>query len=304
MVKTKVVKKLATAKKVGSGLAPAHRPKLGSVLVLTKKTGILLWQQKRIFIGLTLVYGLLNLVLAQGLSGTDIANLKLQLSQVFTGNFGVVTSSLVVFASLIGSAGNTTSNTAGAYQLFLTLLASLTIIWALRQSVSGRIFKLRDAYYKGMSPLIPFVLVLLVIGLELLPMAIGSTLYSIVTTQGIAHGTFEKLVWGILFGSLSLLSLYLLASSLFALYIVTLPDMTPLKALRSARELVRGRRWTVLRKVLFLPLLLLIVAAVIMLPFIIWATPLAKYVYFVLSMFTLIAVHGYMYHLYRDLLNE
>ena len=58
---------------------------------------------------------------------------------------------------------------------------------------------------------------------------------------------------------------------MFALYIVTLPDMTPMKALRSARELVRYRRWTVLRKVLFLPLMLLVVAAIIMVPIIILA---------------------------------
>jgi hypothetical protein len=96
----------------------------------------------------------------------------------------------------------------------------------------------------------------------------------------------------------------MISSSLFALYIVTLPDMTPMKALRSARELVRHRRWTVLRKILCLPLILLVAGAVIMLPIIIVLTPLAQWVFFLLTMLALVAAHAYMYTLYRELLNE
>lgn len=77
-----------------------------------------------------------------------------------------------------------------------------------------------------------------------------------------------------------------------------------MKALRSARELVRYRRWTVLRKILFLPVVLLVAAAVVMVPIIIWLTPLAQWIFFLLTMFALVAVHAYMYNLYRELLNE
>jgi hypothetical protein len=144
----------------------------------------------------------------------------------------------------------------------------------------------------------------MVVGLQLIPLLVGSTLYAVVTTNGIAVTVIEKLIWLFVFGVLALWTLYMLSSSLFALYIVTLPDMTPLKALRSARELVRHRRWTVLRKILWLPLALLLIAAVLMVPIIIWLTPLAQWLFFVLTMFVLVAVHGYMYTLYRELLNE
>ncbi|HVI60648.1 MAG TPA: hypothetical protein VM535_00655, partial [Candidatus Saccharimonadales bacterium] len=110
--------------------------------------------------------------------------------------------------------------------------------------------------------------------------------------------------WGLLFGLLTLFSLYMISSSLFALYIVTLPDMTPRKALRSARELVRDRRWTVLRKILCLPVILFLGAALVMVPIIIWLTPLAQWVFFLLTMFALVAVNTYMYSLYRELLND
>jgi hypothetical protein len=281
---------------------PARLP---NVWRLTRLTADILWQNRRLFIGITLVYGLLNLLLVQGLANsTNVASLKGGLNQVFTGHLGSLASSLSIFVVLVGGAGNGSSQTAGAYQLFLALITSLAVIWALRQVLAGARLRIRDAYYRGMYPLIPFILVLIIIGLQLIPLLIGSLLYGIVTTNGIAVHFVEKLLWALLYAALALLSLYLLSSSLFSLYIVTLSDMTPLKALRSARQLVGRRRWTVLRKILWLPLLLLVGAAIIMVPIIIWLTALAQWVFFLLTMFALVAVHAYMYVLYRELLNE
>lgn len=284
--------------------ATTTRLKVPSVWQLTKQPSLLLWRQRRLFIGITLVYSLLNVILAQSLSGTSASTLKTQLASAAGGHLGGLASSALVFTGLLGSAGSKASGAAGANQFFLSLIASLAIIWALRQTVAGQRLRIRDAYYKGATPLVPFVLVLLIIGLQLLPLVIGSSVYSIVISQGIAVQVYEKIIWAVLFGLSALLSLYWLSSSLFGLYIVTLPDMTPLKALRSARQLVRGRRWTVLRKLLFLPLLLLTATALIMVPFIIWLTSLATVMFFLLSTFALLAVHSYVYGLYRALLNE
>lgn len=279
--------------------------KLPNVWQLTRAAALILWRYRRLFIGITLIYGLLNLVLVQGLaSGTNVSNLKSELNQVFTGHFGSLASSLSVFVVLVGGAGNGSSQTAGAYQLFLGLITSLAVIWALRQVLAGATIRIRDTYYRGMYPLIPFILVLVVVGLQLLPLLIGSLLYGIVNSNGIAVHFVEKLIWILIYAGLALWSLYMLSSSLLALYIVTLPDMTPRRALRSARDLVNHRRWTVLRKILCLPLILLVVAALIMVPIIIWLTALAQWVFFLLTMFALVAVHAYMYTLYRELLNE
>lgn len=94
---------------------------------------------------------------------------------------------------------------------------------------------MRDSYYKGMYPLVPFMLVLLVIGLQLIPLVFGNLIYSSVLQNGLAITVIEKVIWLFLFLMLALLSGYMMISSLFSLYIVTLPDMTPLRALRSAR---------------------------------------------------------------------
>lgn len=282
-----------------------HSVRLPAAWKITKESALTLWRYRRLFIGITLIYGFLNLLLAQGLAGgTDVSSLKDSLSQVFTGHLGFIPTSLGVFVLMVGSAGNSTDQTAGAYQIILAVIATLAVIWALRQVLSGTVPRVRDAYYRGMYPLVPFVLVMAVVGLQLIPLIIGSTLYATVINNGIAVYAAEKILWGLMFVMLALLSLYMVTSSVFALYIVALPDMTPMKALRSARELVRHRRWIVLRKILCLPVVLLLIALAVMLPVIILAAPLARWVFFLLTMSGLTAAQAYMYTLYRELLNE
>jgi hypothetical protein len=146
------------------------------------------------------------------------------------------------------------------------------------------------------------MLVLLVIAAELLPLILGVGLYGIVTTNGIAATPIELVLWGLLSMVLATLSIYMICSSIFALYIVCLPNMTPMRALRSARELVRYRRWAVIRKVIFLPCILLALAACILIPLILLATPLASWVFLLLSTTLLAIVHAYIYAVYRSLL--
>lgn len=277
--------------------------KLPSVYRLTRQAWEVLWRHRKLFAGLTIVYGLLNLILVQGLaSSTDVASLKKELDSVFTGNAGALVTGVGVFAVLVSSAGNSSSQTAGAYQIILSLITSLAVIWSLRQVMMDKTVRVKDAYYQGMYPFIPLVLVMLVIVLQLLPLLIGAGLYSIVVSNGIAIGIIEKLAFGLVALALACWTIYMLSSSIFAIYIVTLPDMTPRKALKSAKGLVKSRRWSVIRKIIALPIILLIVSAVIMLPIILIITPLAQWVFFILTMFGLVALHTYLYTLYRDLL--
>lgn len=276
---------------------------IANVWHIATNTANMLWQHKKLFIGLALIYGVLNLILVRGFSGgTDVAQLKSQLAQVFSGNFGPLKSSATIFVSLVSTSGNTSSSTGGAYQLFLLIVMSLATICGLRLTMAGEFVRLRDTFYKGMYPLVQFLLVLLVVCLQLIPFLAGAAIYNIVISNGIAIDAGEQLLWALLFALLTAASLYMLCSSLFALYIVTLPNMTPLKALRSARELVRYRRWPIIRKLLFLPVCLLIVAAIIMLPTILFVPVAAQWLFFLLTMCGLVVVHAYMYILYRELL--
>jgi hypothetical protein len=278
------------------------KPLLGSFKLFAKSIK-LIKNNWRLFLVITLIYCFLSIILVRGVGGgLDLNNVKSSLKGGFTGQFSQLATGTVLFGYLLGSSGGSASPAAGTYQTILVILMSLIVIWALRQVVAEHQIKARDAFYNGTYPLVQFVLVLAVISLQLLPIAIGAWLYTAITRSGIATGGVEKSIWLLFFFLMALLSLYMISSSIFALYIVTLKDMTPMKALRSARALVLHRRFAVLRKVLFLPLAIIILGAVIMIPLILLLTPVAEWIFFALSMFVLVVVHSYMYSLYRELL--
>lgn len=284
---------------------PLSVRKLASVWELSKKSFDLIINNYKIFLGIALIYGLLTLVLVKGFSGgLNVSTLKTDLNQVFSGNFAALASGLGVFVVMIGSAGSNSTAASSPYQLVIAIVTSLAVIWSLRQVLANKKFRLRDTYYKSMYPLIPFILVLAIVSLQLIPLMIGSTIYGMVVSYGIAVSIIERIIWVIVFLGLATLTIYWLSSSLFALYIVTLPDMTPIKALRSAKELVTGYRWQVIRKVIALPVILLAAAIVVMLPVIVILTPLAQWVFFLLTSLVLVAINTYMYLLYRELMNE
>lgn len=280
-----------------------HPHELPSAFTIFRSSIGIIKKNWKLFGGIILIYGLLTIILVKGLSGgLDLGELKDTLSEAFEGVGGSLATTAGLFSLLIVSAGSSNAEGGSVYQALLLVITSLAAIWAIRQVTAGHKARIRDAFYLGMYPLVPFMLVLFVIGLQLIPMLIGSWLYSTVLVNAIAVTTLEKTIWLLLFFLLTMLSLYMLCSSLFAVYIVTLPNMAPLKALRSARQLVLNRRLAVFMKIAFLPVSILLLYALIMFPLILFLTAIAEWVFFILSMTTIVIVHSYMYALYRELL--
>ena len=295
-LKTPAYSSFRLQKRIKGDKLPSAFKLLGTSLLIARRN----W---KVFLGIIMIYGLLSVFLVQSVNAVgDIRDAKDTLQEAFTGSWSELTASFTVFTYLLGSPANSTNPTAGVYQIILALTISLAVIWALRQMHAGNKIRVRDAFYNGMAPLVPFILVLLVVALQLVPMAAGLALQGVVTKSGIAVTGTEQIVWGALAFILSVLSLYMVSSSIFALYIVTLPGTTPLQALRSARQLVTNRRWAVIRKIIFLPIVLLLFAAVILVPVIMFITPASALVFFVLSMMLIPAVHSYMYALYRSMI--
>jgi hypothetical protein len=281
---------------------PAYEP-LPKARTLFAATLKQLWRHKKLFGGIVTIYGLLNLLLVRGLSGSsDLGQLKSALDSLTHGVGGKISSSLASFAYLLASSGSGNTATSGMYQSVLLIICSLAFIWALRQVLANHTVRIRDSFYQGMYPLVPFMLTFLLLGVQLLPLVIGGSLYSTVISNGIAVHFWEKTLWLVLFIGLGLWSLRMITASVFAVYITTLPDMTPLRAYRSARQLVYGRRLYIWRKLIFLPVVLLLLAAAIELPLILFLTPVAAWIFFALSMLALPIVHSYLYNLYREML--
>jgi hypothetical protein len=276
--------------------------KLPSAWRLSAQAAQLIARRPLLFVGIAAVYAALTLILVRGFgAGVDVNGLKAELDLGSSGLAQLLTG-VSVLTAMFTSSGTSAGDTSGAYQLVLGLIISLATIWAARQTLAGQKVGLRDVFYKGIYPLVPFVLVLLVVIVQTLPLLIGVWLYATVTTNGIIASTAEQVIWAVVCLVLVAISLYMLCSSLLALIIVTLPDMRPLQALRSARQLVRYRRGQVFRKLLYLPFALLVLTAIIMVPSILFAAGFAVWLFFVWTTLLLLIINIYVYTLYKALL--
>lgn len=255
--------------------------------------------------GIVLVYLALNIVFASGISslGSTVDSIKYNLEQASSDKISPLGTALDGFGSLVASSGTGSSSTGSVLQTVLIVLESLVIIWALRNLSGGKKIGIKQAYYGSMYPLIPFLLVLGLIFIQFLPLLLGAPVVSaLLSSVFVAGGSLPTLIFVFFFALLAGWSFYMVSSSIFALYIVTLPDMQPRRALRSAKNLVKYRRWQIMRKLLFLPIFIFVVMAVVVVPLIMYATFLVAPVFFVLSMLALLFAHTYLYGLYRNLL--
>jgi hypothetical protein len=272
---------------------------------ILKKSFKLLKKNKGLYLRMSLLYGFLLFILVRLQNqGLDVVGTKQTLQAYLKGNFDNLGASATLFGLLIGSALATTSTTAILFQIMLLIFFSLAIIWSLRQSNANRKNSLKESFYSGMYPLVQFCAVLVVMLLQLIPFRFGKYIYDIVQAQYLAVSSIEKSLWVTFYAGSGLISLYLLCSSVFALYIVSLPDMTPMRALRAAKNLIEFRRIQVGLRILAMPVYLLSLGGLIMIPTIYFAPGFAEVVFYFIAMLALPAFHSYLYVLYLELLKN
>ena len=272
-------------------------------LVLLKKSFKLIKANIRPLLGIVFVYAVLNFALVRGFaSPLNINELKDTLKETFGSTPDTLTMIGTTFSALLGSSNSDASETSALYQNILFLLTSLAIIWVFRQSAAGNKPKIKEAFYNAYYPLVQFLLVVMVMVVQLVPAYIGVFIYGIVNNGDLAVSGLEQGIWLLFLAATITLSLYMLCSSLFALYIVTLPNMQPMQALRSARQLVFSRRLSVFRKLLILPVIALIILILIVVPAIYFIPAVAPWLYFVLTLASIIYLHAFLFTLYRELL--
>ena len=280
--------------------SPKALPKISR---LVKKPTKLIFSNKKIFLGLTFFYSLISFIFINGFgSSFDLRSFQQELNDFFGKNTKNLETSYLSFTHLLGNVNKSASDITSTYQLFLGLFLVLAVIWLCRKIIAGEKTSVKEAFYKGMYPIIPFILVIFVISLQLIPLSVGSFLVTTVFGNGLAVTAIEKGLWLIVFGLFALLSLYMITSSIFALFIVTLNDVTPLQALRSARELVLHRRLGVFARLVVLPLLIFIVLAVIFMPMVVFLPIVAEPIFLFIASFSIIFSVVYLYNLYRALL--
>jgi len=275
-----------------------------------------LWQNRRLFLGVVLIYTLLSVVAVGMISQDTYSELSDYLqeagAEVVGGNVGMLTRALVVFgATVMGDLnGGTLSEAQQLYSALLALLCWLTVVWLLRQRLAGHKVKLRDGIYSSGSPIVASLIVLLVVIVQLLPLAIGFIGLQTAQASGIAQGGVEAMLLWFVIGLLGVLSLYWLTGSLIGFVLVTLPGMYPFKALKEAGELVLGRRLRLMLRLVWLMAIVVITWAVVLIPIILldrllhieWL-PLVPVAVVLVGALTVVWTATYIYLLYRKLID-
>ncbi len=283
-------------------IKPAAAKPLPGIIALCRLAMLPMKKNKKLFLGIIALYLLLSLVFLGGISfSLSFLEVKNNLEETFGNNLSGFSSTLTMLTYILSSGTGAQGGSSG-FQAFIALLTSLAIIWGIRQVLAGDSVTVRQTFYQGIYPLVPFLLILFVIGLQLIPFLIGNFLLSTILANELAVTFAEKMLWWLVFGLLALLSLYMVTSSIFALYISTLPNMMPMKALRSARGLVLHRRLPIVFRLIGLPIIVAIIYFVILTPLIFIVPILAVPAFLFLSSFSLYFVHSYIYNLYRSLL--
>jgi len=294
---------------------------LPGIFAFTAQVNKTAWKHRKPFMGLAIVYAFLT-ALFIGIGSQDLyaqltGTLQETGSEIFQGNLGELGKAALLLAS-IGTSGLTGELNEGqqAYTALLGVLIWLTTIWLLRNFVANNAVKLRDGLYNGGAPIISSLVVVLVLIVQLLPVAIATIGYSAALQTGLLEGGVVTMLFWIIAILLGVVSLYWVTATFFALIIVTLPGMYPMQALRTAGDMLIGRRVRVLLRILWMFVPIVLAWIVVMIPFILFdswiksvipqiaAAPIIPVILLVISTLTIIWSASYIYLLYRRVVDD
>lgn len=287
----------------------------------TNQVRAMLWKNKRLFGCLIAVYFLVTLAIYGFSQQIAYANLSGTLSEtgsdVFKGNWGKIAEAglLLVTSITTGLTPDVTEaqTVLGGLTVFFAWLAT---VWALRNIMAGRSIRARDAIYSSGSPVLPTVIVAFFIAVQLLPGAIALLVYNTAIATGFIEGGVEGMAFWIAIVLLGALSLYWITSTVIALVVVTLPGMYPFQAIRTAGDLVIGRRVRILFRILWAALLTVILWLLILIPVILldewikkaWTAlewiPIVPVALLLMSATTVVSLAAYIYMLYRKVVDD
>ena len=295
--------------------------KLPGYFSFTHTVNKTMWSYRKTFLLLAALYLVIYAVLV-GLGSQETYSTLTGTLQEAAGSIGQGDISQIGQAGLIfltiASVGisDTPTEAQQIYTVLIALLVWLTTVWLLRNKLAGHKVTLRDGLYNAGAPIVPMFLVSLALVIQLVPVLLAAVAYGAASASGLLNGGVEAMLFWIGASLLALLSLFWVTSTLFGLIIVTIPGMYPLKALRTAGDLVLGRRVRILLRWLWMILAIAFFWAVILIPLIlldlwlksIWPAlggfPFIPIVIASLSTSSVIWGSGYVYLLYRKVVDE
>lgn len=273
----------------------------------------------KLLLGLGLVYIVLSVVLVGLFSQDTYTYLADQLAAVSDGELGgmgaLSQSGVLLYTIVTGGVSGQLGEAQQIYTILIGLLMWLSIVWALRAILAGKKVKLRDTLYNAGAPIVPTFIIVLFMLVQLVPFALGLIVLSAAQTGGLLNiPIVAALVWlGVIL--LGILTLYWVSTTAVALVIVTLPGMYPWRAIRSASDLVLGRRLLVMYRLVWLIFGMGLISVVILVPFAalinwlngIWewlaVVPIVPFTLLVASALVMVYGASYIYMLYRGIVD-
>lgn len=295
--------------------------KLPGYIKFTKFVFGTIWKNRKVFLLLALFYAIFTALMV-GLASQDTYStitdtMSATSGDNFNGFFGEIgKAGLLLASAATGGLSGSLSESQQIFGAIIILMAWLTSVWLLRNILAGHKLELRDGLYNSGSPILPTLLVALILIIQLLPASLALIGYGAASATGLLNSGVEAMLFWFAAGLLTLISLYFITSTIFALIIVTLPGMYPAKAIKIAGDLVLGRRVRILLRFLWLLVITVLAWAIIMIPMIlfdnwikgIWPAiewlPIIPVFLLALSSLTVVWVSGYVYLLYRKVVDD
>lgn len=295
--------------------------KLPGYWAFTNQVKNILLKHKKTFFALVTIYGLLTAIVvgvASQSTYTEYAEaIREGGGKLFEGSFWEIgQAGILLTAGVFGSLNEAPGDVERFAAVLLGLMIWLTTVWLLRAMVAGKKPRLRDGIYNAGSPIIPTALVAMVLAIQLLPLALAAIAYGAGSTTGLINEGIESMVFWAFEILLLTLSLYWLTSTLFALIVVTLPGMYPMRALKTAGDLVVGRRIRILLRFVWLFWLTIVVWFIVMIPVILldswikgmWPAiqwvPIIPVCLLLVASISVVWVSAYTYMLYRKVVDD
>lgn len=237
--------------------------------------------------------------------------------EVAGGDIGNVAKAGLLLISTVTTGGlsGESSEAAVVFGVLIFLVLWLTTIYLLRHRLAEHKVKLRDGLYNAMTPLISTLLVFVVAVIQCIPIFLLVVVYSAAVQTEFLATPFYALVFFIFAALMVVISGYLLSGTLMALVAVSAPGLYPMKALRTASELMMGRRVKLILRLVALILVLGLTWVMVMLPLILfdmfmkqfeWTAgiPFVPICLTAMTCYTCIYVATYLYLYYRWMLKN
>ena len=281
----------------------------------------MLFKNWRLFLPFILLIAILNIALVGLMSEETYVTFQDSLDEtaedIKAGELGTFARSGLLLISTITtgglSQGMTESQQFAAVILFL--ITWLVTIYLVRHRLAGHKLKLRDGLYNALTPFISTLIVVAVIFIEAIPLMIVVITYSAAVATDFLSTPFYALIYFIFAALLSILSIYLISSSLIALIAISAPGLYPLVAVRTASDLLAGRRIKFIIRVIYLFFVLIVVWVFVMLPLIaldlvlkqaipgLQGLPVVSFELLLMTCFSTVYATIYLYLFYRRLLD-